>query len=73
MATRKKKKDNGRGGKRPGAGRKAPAGKREYLGIRLNPKLRQRLAAKAKAEKCSLTELVERLLKTALEDASDAQ
>src|SRR5258708_28730497 len=31
--------------------------------------LRQRLEAKAVAEKCSLTELVERLLKTALEDA----
>ena len=66
MATRKKKKDNGRGGRRPGAGRKAPAGRRKYLGIRLDPKLQQRLVAKAKADKCSLTELVETLLKDAL-------
>jgi len=42
---------------------------RVLLTVRVEPDLRQRLEAKAVAEKCSLTELVERLLKTALEDA----
>jgi len=56
-----------------GAGRKAPAGRREPVTLRLAPKLRQHLAAKAKAEKCSLTELMEKLLKTALEDENDVK
>ena len=40
------------------------------LTVRVEPELRQRLAAKAKAEKCSLTELVERLLRAGLEKFS---
>ena len=44
-------------------------GWRVLLTVRVEPDLRQRLEAKAVAEKCSLTELVERLLKIALEHA----
>ena len=56
------------GGRRRRAGRPKANG-RVLLTVRVEPDLRQRLEAKAVAEKCSLTELVERLLKTALEDA----
>jgi len=57
------------GGRRPRAGRPKANG-RVMLTVRVEPELRQRLAAKAKAEKCSLTELVERLLRAGLEKFS---
>jgi hypothetical protein len=55
------------GGPRPRAGRPKANG-RVLLTVRVEPDLRQRLEAKAAVEKCSLTELVERLLKSALQD-----
>jgi hypothetical protein len=70
MSTRKKKKDNGRGGRRPGAGRKAaPTGRRELVALRLDPSVRQWLKNTVKQRrltgepKLTRTRLVEEILK----------
>ena len=70
MATRKKKKDNGRGGARPGAGRKAgPTGRRKLVTLRLDASVWQWLKHTVKQRraagesKLTRTELVEELIK----------
>ena len=69
MATRKKRKHNGRGGRRPGAGRKAPAGKRELVTLRLDPNVGQWLKNTVKQRrstgesKLTRTRLIEEILK----------
>jgi|GraSoi_2013_60cm_1033757.scaffolds.fasta_scaffold92762_2 hypothetical protein len=69
MATRKKKKDNGRGGRRAGAGRKAPAGRRELVTLRLDPNVGQWLKNTVKQRrvagesKLTRTRLIEEILK----------
>jgi hypothetical protein len=63
MATRKKKKDNGRGGARPGAGRKAgPTGRRKLVTLRLDASVWQWLKHTAGESKLTRTELVEELI-----------
>jgi hypothetical protein len=63
MPTKRKK--GSHGGKRRGAGRSKANG-RVHLTVRLNPQLRERLQAKADAEKRTLTEVVESLLEAGL-------